>query len=148
MRQHYESVASSTASKLSDIQNLEKAAREAEEKQIEAEKAKERAEKKAEKASELTRSLQAALSSEKALSTGLNNRCKKLKEDLGILEVEKKGKEEEVKGLEETVRDLMFSLEAGLKIQAEGGVEGGEGGDLVVREKEKEKDKGKRKGKK
>jgi len=54
-----------------------------------------------------------------------------------------------VKVLEETVRDLMFSLEAGVRIQAAGGAEGGEGGDLVVLPGEREKEeKRKKKGKK
>ncbi|ORY22384.1 hypothetical protein BCR39DRAFT_487923 [Naematelia encephala] len=134
MRQHYET----ETCRLAELEEIERRAREADKARVEAEAARQRAEKKTEKATQLSRALQASLSSERAMSQGLNARIKKLKEDLEIAQKDKKGKEEEVKSLEETVRDLMFSLEAGLKIQQagggtdEGGVEAGQGGDLIV----------------
>ena len=140
MRQHYES----QSSRLAKLEAAESRA-------IEAERAREKAERRAEKATELSRSLQASLSVERAMSEGLSTRVKGLAEGLDRKERERREKEGEVKGLEETVRDLMFTLEAGMRIQAGGGAEGGEGGDLVVLpgEKEKEKEeKRKKKGKK
>jgi len=135
MRQHYES----QATRLAVLEAAEKRAGEAE-------RAKEKAERRAEKATELSRNLQASLSAERAMSEGLSTRVKVLAQDVEKKEDERRVREDEVKSLEETVRDLMFSLEAGMKIQAAGGgAEGGEGGDLVVMEKdEKKKKKGKK----
>jgi BRCA1-associated protein len=67
------------------------------------------------------------------MTEGLNARVTKLRQDLETVRAARDEKTAEVAGLEETVRDLMFTLEAGLKIQQEGGgADGGEGGDLVV----------------
>ena len=142
MRQHYESMAAEQATKLDALQAMEARAAAAEAAKMEALRARDKAEKREEKATALSRTLQQNLSAERAMSEGLTTRLAKLKEDVETAEKERKDKAEEVKNLEETVRDLMFSLEAGLKIQAAGGEDGGEGGQLVV-----VPDKGKRKGK-
>jgi BRCA1-associated protein len=92
----------------------------------------EKAERRAEKAVELSRGLQASLSSERAMTEGLSVRVKKLE---GDLEGEKMGrleKAEEVKGLEETVRDLMVSLDFAGRVREGGGEDEGVGGDLVI----------------
>lgn len=146
MRQHYENASLAQSSRLEALELAQSRVVEAEKAKAEAEAAKMKAERKADKASELTRSLQASLSAERAMSEGLSVRVGKMREQLEEIDRVKREKEEEVKGLEETVRDLMFSLEAGLKIQ-EGGGESGEGGSLVV-VPGKEKDKGKKKSKK
>lgn len=70
------------------------------------------------------------------MTQGLSDRVKMLENVKERTDKEKKELEDEKMGLEETVKDLMFSLEAGMKIQQLGG-EGGEGGDLVVRANEK-----------
>jgi BRCA1-associated protein len=121
MRQHYESVSLAQSSRLTELESIHNRIAQAERARLEADLAKEKAEKKAQKASELTRSLQASLSAERAMSEGLSVRVGKLKEQLDEVDKEKRAKENEVKGLEDTVRDLMFSLEAGLKIQEGGG---------------------------
>ena len=143
MRQHYESQSFERSSRLDELQAIQTRVKAAEAAKAEAEAARIKAERKAEKASELTRSLQASLSAERAMSEGLSVRVGKLKEQVDSAEKAKKDREEEVKGLEETVRDLMFTLDAGMKIQEAGG-EGGAGGDLGVAVKA-EKGKKKRK---
>lgn len=97
-----------------------------------AQREKEKAERKAKQATDLSRSLQSSLSAERAMTQGLSERIKVLETDKGRRDAEKQELEAEKAGLEETVKDLMFSLEAGTKIQQLGG-EGGEGGDLVVK---------------
>jgi len=108
-----------------------------------AEKETAKAEKKSTQAVELSRSLQTSLAAERAMAQGLSQRIKALEGGKEQRDKEKKDLEEEKLGLEETVRDLMFSLEAGMKIQQMGG-EAGEGGDLVVKPAEKSKGKKKR----
>ncbi len=132
------------SSRLAELEAIEQRAKEAERNRQEAEHAKLLAEKKAEKAIALTRGLQSSLSAERAVSDGLATRIKKIQEDLEELKKQKRDKEEEVKGLNDTVADLMGHFEAGLRIQSAGGIDGGEGGSLVVVPKEKE-DKKKRK---
>jgi BRCA1-associated protein len=144
MRQHYESQESSSLARLEDLESLEVRARAAEKAKEEAERAREKAERKAEKAIELTRALQANLSAEKAMAEGLTVRIGKLREELERKERERQEKEKEVNALEETVRDLMFSLEAGAMIKANGGVDAGEEGDLVVVPGKEKKKKGRR----
>ena len=133
MRQHYESTALDQSKKLESLQEIQSRVDVAERAKIEADHAREKAERRAEKASGLTRTLQATLSAERSMSEGLNTKVKKLREEVERAEKERKVKEDEVRGLEETVRDLMFTLEAGVKIQsAGGGADVGEGGQLVV----------------
>lgn len=132
MRQHYESQAISHAPAAADLDTLRIQAESAAAALREAEAAREKAEKKASKAATLARDLARNLEAEKAMSEGLAQRVKRLSEEVEVEGKLRGQKEEEVKGLEETVRDLMFSLEAGLKIQEAGGADAGEGGDLVV----------------
>jgi BRCA1-associated protein len=141
MRQHYESQQSdlqqrleSLETRVTDVDRMTTALQAAE-------KDKAKAEKKSAQAVELSRSLQTSLAAERAMAQGLSERIKALEGGKELREKEKKELEEEKQGLEETVRDLMFSLEAGMKIQQMGG-EAGEGGDLVVKPTEK---KGKKK---
>jgi BRCA1-associated protein len=141
MRQHYESQQSdlqqrleSLETRVTDVDRMTTALQAAE-------KDKAKAEKKSAQAVELSRSLQTSLAAERAMAQGLSERIKALEGGKELREKEKRELEEEKQGLEETVRDLMFSLEAGMKIQQMGG-EAGEGGDLVVKPTEK---KGKKK---
>lgn len=143
MRQHYESQTLSQSSRLDEMKAVEERAEAAERAKAEAEAARTKAEKRAEKAADLTRSLQASLSAERAMAEGLSARINKLREQVDQAEKGKRDREEEVKGLEDTVRDLMFSLEAGLKVKEAGG-ESGQGGDLVVVPGGKAKRKGKK----
>lgn len=148
MRQHYEQEAASQAVVIAKLQaaaartkEAEDAAAVAEARRVEAENARQKAEQRAEKALQLSRNLQTSLGSEKAMSEGLNSRVNKLRDDLTTVRAARDAKAAEVDSLNETVRDLMFTLEAGLKIQEAGGEEGGEGGDLVVVNKKKGKKK-------
>jgi BRCA1-associated protein len=75
--------------------------------------------------------LQTALNAERAMTSGLSERIKLLEKKFDDAELQRKMLEEEKSGLEETVRDLMFALDAGQKI-AELGGEGGEGGDVLA----------------
>ena len=141
MRQHYESQQSDLQQRL---ENLEKRVTDVYRMTTAlqaAEKDKAKAEKKSAQAVDLSRSLQNSLAAEKAMAQGLSERIKALEGGKELREKEKKELEQEKQGLEETVRDLMFSLEAGMKIQQMGG-EAGEGGDLVIKPTEK---KGKKK---
>nr|KIR49073.1 BRCA1-associated protein [Cryptococcus bacillisporus CA1280] len=143
MRQHYEKSQSTLETRLEE---LERRGRETEEKLrgLEtAEKEREKAERKMEKAVELSKGLQSALGAERAMSQGLSDRVKVLERERDEAVKEKKDKEAECEMLEETVRDLMFSLEAGMKIKELGG-DSGEGGDLMV-VPGKESNKGKKK---
>jgi BRCA1-associated protein len=139
MRQHYESESSSQAARIAQLEAdnarvraAEAAAASSEAARREAELAKQKAEARAAKALEITRSLQGSLGSEKSMTEGLTARIAKLRSDLDACRAARDERTAEVKTLEETVRDLMFTLEAGMKIQESGGAEGGEGGDLVV----------------
>ena len=145
MRQHYEAIADSQARRLDSLETVEARANAAEAAKVEADKARIKAEKKAEKASELTRMLQQNLSAEKAMSEGLSTRVTKLKEEVDRIQTERRAKADEIERLEEMVKDLMFTVEAGVKIQAAGGADSGEGGQLVVvpGKNGKEKKKGK-----
>lgn len=138
MRQHYEGEAAVQAARLASLEEstarvreAEAEARAAESRRLEAQRAREKAEARAAKAVELSRGLQESLGSERAMTAGLTARVAKLREDLDGVRAARDAKSAEVAGLEETVRDLMFTLEAGMRIQGEGG-EAGEGGDLVV----------------
>ncbi|KIR31624.1 BRCA1-associated protein [Cryptococcus deuterogattii MMRL2647] len=131
MRQHYEKSQSMLETRLEE---LERRGRETEEKLKgleKAEKEREKAERKMEKALELSKGLQSALGAERAMSQGLSDRVKVLERERDEAVKGKKDKEAECETLEETVRDLMFSLEAGMKIKELGG-DSGEGGDLMV----------------
>ncbi|WVQ90343.1 hypothetical protein IAS59_004121 [Cryptococcus gattii] len=143
MRQHYEKSQSTLETRLEE---LERRGRETEEKLKgleKAEKEREKAERKMEKALELSKGLQSALGAERAMSQGLSDRVKVLERERDEAVKGKKDKEAECETLEETVRDLMFSLEAGMKIKELGG-DSGEGGDLMV-VPGKESNKGKKK---
>lgn len=138
MRQHYETEAAAARARVAELEAAasraavaEAAAREADAARREAEAAREKAERRAERALELSRDLQANLGSERSMTTGLNARIARLREDLETVRAARDAKAAEVASLNETVRDLMFTLEAGMKVQEAGG-EGGEGGDLVV----------------
>ncbi|OCF44549.1 BRCA1-associated protein [Kwoniella heveanensis CBS 569] len=131
MRRHYESQQSDLLERVSTLEKLNKTTQARIQQLQECEKEREKAEKKADKALSITRSLQTSLASEKALSEGLSQRIKVLESSKNDLLGKLAAKTEECQGLEETVRDLMFSLEARLKMQEAGG-EGGEGGDLMV----------------
>lgn len=131
MRQHYEKSQSTLETRLEE---LERRGRETEEKLKgleKAEKEREKVERKMEKALELSKGLQSALGAERAMSQGLSDRVKVLERERDEAVKGKKDKEAECETLEETVRDLMFSLEAGMKIKELGG-DSGEGGDLMV----------------
>ncbi|WVO21685.1 uncharacterized protein IAS62_002996 [Cryptococcus decagattii] len=143
MRQHYEKSQSTLETRLEE---LERRGRETEEKLKgleKAEKEREKAERKMEKALELSKRLQSALGAERAMSQGLSDRVKVLERERDEAVKEKIDKEAECEMLGETVRDLMFSLEAGVKIKELGG-DSGEGGDLMV-VPGKESNKGKKK---
>ncbi|KAE8541623.1 hypothetical protein D1P53_001792 [Cryptococcus gattii VGV] len=143
MRQHYEKSQSTLETRLEE---LERRGRETEEKLKgleKAEKEREKAERKMQKALELSKGLQSALGAERAMSQGLSDRVKVLERERDEAVKGKKDKEAECQMLEETVRDLMFSLEAGMKIKELGG-DSGEGGDLMV-VPGKESNKGKKK---
>ena len=144
MRQHYETTAQSQTERLEALEAIETKVQAAEHDKVEAIKAREKAERRAEKATEVTRTLQQSLSAERAMAEGLSARVNKLREDFAKVDNERKDKAEQIQNLEETVRDLMFTLEAGMKIQSAGGGEdGGEGGQLVI-VPGKEKRKGRR----
>lgn len=136
MRQHYEAQMAEQASQIEELRAEATRAREiqervssAERQRQEAEQARERAERKAEKALEISRALQQNLGSERAMSQGLSSKITKLTNDLENVRAQRDAKSKEVDELNDTVRDLMFTLEAGMKLQ----VEGEEGGDLVVK---------------
>lgn len=138
MRQHYESEAAAQRAHIAKLESdnervraAESAVAAAEKARVEADQARQKAEARALKAVELTRSLQTSLGSEKAMSEGLTARISKLRADVEATRTAHDEKAAEVRELQDTVRDLMFSLEAGLKIQ-EGGGDAGEGGDLAV----------------
>lgn len=136
MRQHYEAQQSDLQTRLSTLETQMSDVNRLSTSLESAQKEKEKAERKAKQATELSRTLQASLGAEKAMTQGLSERVRMLEDAKGRTDKEKKELEEEKLGLEETVKDLMFSLEAGLKIQQLGG-EGGEGGDLVVKANDK-----------
>lgn len=143
MRQHYEKSQSTLEMRLEE---LERRGKETEQKLKgleKAEKEREKAERKMEKALELSKGLQSALGAERAMSQGLSERVKVLERERDEAVKGKKDKEAECQTLEETVRDLMFSLEAGMKIKEMDG-DSGEGGDLMV-VPGKESNKGKKK---
>ena len=141
MRQHYESQQSDLQQRLESLENRVTDVDRMTTALQAAEKDKAKAEKKSAQAVDLSRSLQTSLAAEKAMAQGLCERIKALEGGKELREKEKKELEQEKQGLEETVRDLMFSLEAGMKIQQMGG-EAGEGGDLLIKHTEK---KGKKK---
>lgn len=136
MRQHYETQQSDLQTRLSSLESQMTDVHRLSSSLESAQKEKEKAEKKAKQATELSRSLQTSLAAERAMTQGLSERVKMLENVRERTDREKRELEDEKMGLEETVKDLMFSLEAGIKIQQLGG-EGGEGGDLVVRANEK-----------
>jgi BRCA1-associated protein len=139
MREHYESLAHSQSLRLATLEHQSSEVEQAI-------KARERAERQAEKASEAARVLQVDLEAEKAMTKGLSERIRKVESELQGAEREKRERAREVSELEETVGDLMFSLEAGRKIQEAGGADAGQGGDLVVVQgKANDKAKGKKK---
>jgi len=146
MRQHYERETAAQASRISELEAenarvraAEAAAAQAEAARLEAERAREKAEARAAKALEMTRSLQTSLGSERSMTEGLTARINKLRAELDAARAARDEKTSEIKTLEETVRDLMFTLEAGMQIQQGGGAEAGEGGDLVVVDSKKKK---------
>lgn len=136
MRQHYEAEAVSQAARIAQLEaeaartrELEAQAKASAMQREEADQAREKAERRADKALEVARSLQVSLGSERSMSQGLLARVSKLKEELESVRARRDAKAAEVESLNDTVRDLMFTLEAGMKIQQEGE---GEGGDVVV----------------
>lgn len=132
MRQYYESlITPPPASSEIDILRIQAASAAAALR--DAELAREKAEKKALKAVGVAKDLAKNLEAEKAMSEGLAERVRKLNGEVEETRRSKMEAQDEVKGLEETVRDLMFSLEAGMKIQEAGGVDAGEGGDLFIK---------------
>ena len=115
----------------------------------ELEKEKSRAEKRAERFEGMARKLEKEWREEKTMTQSLMERIQHLDE-----KVDKVGKEKEVLAgekaeLEETVRDLMFSLSGSQKIAELGGAEGGDGdiqgGSVILPEAPKEGDGSKRK---
>ncbi|EIW72206.1 hypothetical protein TREMEDRAFT_21329, partial [Tremella mesenterica DSM 1558] len=117
MRQHYETSQAALLAQIADLEGLARRVEKAEAAAKEATKNAQKAETKAEKAAQLARTLQTSLSAERAMSEGLSKKVKVLSEDKERLISDKKNKEEEIKGLEETVKDLMYNFEAGAKIQ-------------------------------
>lgn len=149
MRQHYESLSLSTASRLSELEAAQAAglARQAEHTQAaQAALARaDKAERRAERAADVARALQASLASERSMAEGLQARIRRLGDELDRTREDKRAADEERRELQGTVRDLMFTLEAGARIQeGGGGVEEGVGGDLVVLNGSKGKKKGKK----
>jgi BRCA1-associated protein len=139
MRQHYESESAVQVARIASLEadnervrGAEAAAASAEAARVAAEAAREKAEARAAKAADVTRALQTTLGSERSMAEGLQARISKMRADLDAARAARDDASGQVRALEETVRDLMFSLEAGLKIQEGGGAEAGEGGDLVV----------------
>ncbi|WWC91997.1 uncharacterized protein L201_006951 [Kwoniella dendrophila CBS 6074] len=139
MRHHYESQQSNLIKKLEETENQNKQIKE---KLIEKEKEKEKEiqrekdnkkynENKALKAIELSRTLQNNLNQEKSLTNGLSNKIKILESQLNELSKNLKLKENECLDLEDTVKDLMFSLDASSKFN-ELGDENGQNGDLMI----------------
>jgi len=143
MRQHYESQQSDLQQCLDRLEGKMTSIDQMTSALEKAEKDKQKAEKKSTQAVELSRNLQTSLAAERAMSQGLSQRIKVLEGGKEQREKEKRELEEEKQGLEDTVRDLMFSLDAGMKIQQLGG-EAGEGGDLVVNPSEGKKGKKKK----
>ncbi|WRT69946.1 uncharacterized protein IL334_006937 [Kwoniella shivajii] len=144
MRHHYENQQSSLLSRLEKLESSNKNTQDKLKGLEQAENSKEKAELKALKAIDLSRNLQKSLESEKALSNGLSHKITSLENQYQTTQDQLKEKQNECVSLEETVRDLMFTLEAGMKVQQMGG-ESGEGGDLlVVQGNGKNKKKGKR----
>ncbi len=82
-------------------------------------------------ATELARKLNSTLESERSLSSGLLTRITTLETLLSTTRESLATSESKISELEEMVKDLMFSLEAGGKMK-ELGEELGEGGDVVV----------------
>lgn len=146
MRQHYEAQQTDLQTRLTALEAQTADVLRTNGQLDAAQREKEKADRKARQAVELSRNLQTSLSAERAMTQGLSERIKVLEEDKGKRDAERRELEQEKNGLEETVRDLMFSLDASTKIQQLGG-EGGEGGDLVVKGRDKPTPKGK-KGKK
>jgi BRCA1-associated protein len=142
MRQHYETQQADLQQRLERLEGRTSDTDRMKTALDAAEKEKQKAERKATQAVDLSRNLQSSLAAERAMTQGLSERIKALEEIKGQREKEKRDWEEEKSGLEETLKDLMFNLEAGMKIQQLGG-EGGEGGDVIV----KPSTKGKRRGK-
>ncbi|BEI79929.1 hypothetical protein CcaverHIS002_0104580 [Cutaneotrichosporon cavernicola] len=147
MRQHYEGEAATARARVAELEAAaartkaaEDAREAAETARLDAEAGKEKAERRAENALQLSRTLQTNLGSERSMSTGLQSRITRLQKDLETVRAARDSKAAEVDSLNETVRDLMFTLEAGLKIQ-EGGGDAGEGGDLLVQGGKKKKKK-------
>lgn len=148
MRQHYDGMLSSTHASSSaltvEIEDLGRRLESAETSARVAQAEKDKAVKRADKAGELSRELHRSLQVEKALNEGLSEKVKSLsdrvdKEQRGRVDMEYR-----VAGLEETVRDLMFALEAGAKIKQAGGEDDGVGGDLMVRQAGGKSKKGKK----
>lgn len=138
MRQHYDGMLSNTHASSSALSNeietlsSRLTAAETQAKQAEAEK--EKAVKRAEKATDVSRELHRSLQVEKSLNEGLSLKIKSLGEKMVQVQTDKEEMERRVGGLEETVRDLMFALEAGATIKQAGGEDSGVGGDLVVKQ--------------
>ena len=111
MRQHYEATSSSTVAQLSHLQGVEDRAAETESARVQADTKREeaetkasRAEKKAEKAAELSRSLQASLSAERAMTNGLSDRIKAMSAELERLKVDKATSQGKLGDMEELVK--------------------------------------------
>lgn len=138
MRQHYDGMLSAThasSSTLSaNIADLDSRLHAAEASAAAAQAERDKAVKRADKVGELSRELHRTLQVEKALNEGLSQKVKSLTEKVEVEHKERTEMQDRVAGLEETVRDLMFALEAGAKIKQAGGEDDGVGGDLMVRQ--------------
>jgi BRCA1-associated protein len=130
MRQHYETLQIAQSTRIAELEASQATLVAKEASVEEATTLKEKAERKATKALELFKSLSKELESERALASGLSTRVKSLQQRLDGREEELGERLDQVKGLEETVRDLMFSLEAGAQIRREG--DEAVGGDLIL----------------
>ncbi|KAL7424550.1 hypothetical protein Q5752_000234 [Cryptotrichosporon argae] len=102
-----------------------------------AEHERDRAEAKARQAHDVARALQRQLGDERAMSAGLEARVGALSKAVAESRARAEQEEKEKKELEDTVRDLMFTLEAGNTVRQDG--VDGEGGDIVVVPKAKGK---------
>jgi BRCA1-associated protein len=99
-----------------------------------AEKGKTKAEQRADRIGDLAKTLDKELKEERAISEGLMQNIKSMKDRLGLAEEGKKECSEKIQELQDQVRDLMFFLEANTKIEQGGGVEAeAAGGSIEVR---------------
>jgi BRCA1-associated protein len=101
--------------------------------ELETIKGKQKAEAKTERATELARKFEKELREEKAVNKGLMENIGKMKERVDGYMHEKEDFAGKIKDLEDQLRDVMFFLDAKMKIEEGGGAEAeAAGGTMVV----------------